>query len=98
MQQHMAMTAIGFGHARSAFEDVNKPVPADLRSTVRNMKKQKTWLNRTTPDAIQVTTIGESYVARNVADSAACLGAQATAVTPDVAAVRTCQPNPYRDH
>lgn len=62
MQHHMGMSAIGFGHIRTAFKDVNKPLPADLRSTVRNMKKQKAWLNWSTPDAMQVTTVGENYV------------------------------------
>jgi hypothetical protein len=67
MQHQMGMTAIGHGHVRTAFKDVNKPLPADLRSTVRNMKRQKAWLSWSTPDAMQVTTIAENYVEHDMA-------------------------------
>lgn len=67
MQHQMNMQAVGLGHIRTAMKDVNKPLPADLRSTVRNMKKQKAWLNWSKPDSMQVTTIGENYVEHDIA-------------------------------
>lgn len=62
MQNMMSQTAIGPGHVRTALKDVNQPLPADLRSTLRNMKKGKAWLSWSKVDAMQVTTIGENHV------------------------------------
>lgn len=62
MHHTLALSAIGLGHILSAFKDVGKPVPVDLRSTVRNMKDKKVWLNFTDMDALRVTTQGDNYV------------------------------------
>lgn len=67
MQHSMGMSAIGLGPVRTALKDVSKPLPVDLRSTVRNMKKQKAWLSWSKQDAMQVTTIGENYVEHDIA-------------------------------
>ena len=67
MQVHMNMSAIGLGAVRTALKDVGKPLPADLRSTVRNSKRLKGWLGGASNDAIQVTTVGENYVEHDMA-------------------------------
>ncbi|MBV7541033.1 hypothetical protein [Acidovorax sp. sic0104] len=67
MQVNMSMPAIGLSAVRTALKDVGKPLPADLRSTVRNCRKQKGWLGGSTPDSLQVTTVGENYVEHDMA-------------------------------
>jgi hypothetical protein len=62
MQHTIALPAIGPGHILTAFKDVGKPVPVDLRGTIRNMKNQKAWLNFTDLEAIRVTTQGDNIV------------------------------------
>ena len=62
MQHTLALPAVGPGHILTAFKHVGKPVPADLRATVRNMKNQKVWLNFTGLEAIRVTTQGDNFV------------------------------------
>ena len=62
MQHALALPAMGPGHILTAFKHVGKPVPADLRATIRNMKNQKAWLNFTDLEAIRVTTQGDNLV------------------------------------
>jgi hypothetical protein len=62
LQHTLAIPAIGPGHILTAFKHVGKPVPVDLRATVRNMKNQKAWLNFTDMEAIRVTTQGDNVV------------------------------------
>ncbi|KPF58479.1 hypothetical protein D621_05610 [beta proteobacterium AAP51] len=61
MQHMMSMTGMGYGHIRTAFRDVSKPLPADLRSTVRHLKSRKAYVTGE-PDSFQVTTQGENFV------------------------------------
>ena len=58
MQHILALPAIGPSHILTAFKDVGKPVPVDLRGTIRNMKNQKAWLNFTDWEA-KVTPDGQ---------------------------------------
>jgi hypothetical protein len=61
--QHMAKSkGYGPGHILTAFKHVGKPVPVDLRGTIRNMKNSKAWLNFTDIENIRVTTEGENRV------------------------------------
>jgi hypothetical protein len=62
MQHTLALPAVGPSHILTAFKDVGKPVPVDLRGTIRNMKNQKAWLNFTDLEAIRVTTQGDNFV------------------------------------
>jgi len=62
MQHTLELPAIGPGHILTAFKHVGKPVPADLRATIRNMKNQKVWLNFTDLEAVRVTTQGDNIV------------------------------------
>lgn len=71
MQHHMKVAKIGLGHIRTAFKEVNKPLPIDLRSTLRNMKKQKAWVAFDNTDNITLTTLGDNYVEHDLPKSAA---------------------------
>jgi len=63
---------VGPGHILSGFNHVGKPVPKDLKQTIRNMKK-KAWLSFTDIENIRLTTEGENRVkhklGRRTADS-----------------------------
>ena len=52
----------GAGHLLSAFRHVGKPIPVDLRSTLRNMKDKKGWLRFPSIDDLRLTTEGENAV------------------------------------
>jgi len=61
MQHTLTLPAIGPRHILTAFKHVGKPVPVDLRATIRNIKNQKVWLNFTDWEAIRVTTQGDNF-------------------------------------
>jgi hypothetical protein len=61
--QHTAQVdKIGPGHVLSGFNHVKKPVPKDLKQTIRNMKTKKAWLRFADMDDIHVTTEGDNRV------------------------------------
>jgi hypothetical protein len=61
--QHVAQTdQIGPGHILSGFKHVIKPVPKDLKKTIRNLKDKKAWLNFSDMENIRLTTEGENRV------------------------------------
>lgn len=68
IQQILGLANFGPGHALSAFKHVGKPIPRDLRQTMRNMKPMKGstqgkgWLNFTNIDEARLTTEGENVV------------------------------------
>jgi hypothetical protein len=62
MQQTLGRTVIGPGHILTAFKHVEKPVPVDIRATVRNMKRAKAWLTFTDMEALRVGTNGANHV------------------------------------
>ncbi len=53
---------IGPGHILSGFKHVNKPVPKDLKQTIRNMKAKKAWLKFTDIESVSLTTEGDNHV------------------------------------
>lgn len=62
MQHTIKLPTIGPGHIRTAFKDINVPLPVDLRATIRNLRRSKAWLKFTDIDAIRVATAGENFV------------------------------------
>jgi len=62
IQDTLGITAFGPGHILTAFKHVGKPIPVDLRQTIRNVKKSKVWLTFTDIDSVRVTTEGENFV------------------------------------
>lgn len=68
LKHTLDIATFGPGHIFAGFKHVNKPIPVDLRQTMRNMKpmvgsKQgKGWLNFTDVEAARLTTEGENVV------------------------------------
>jgi len=68
LKQTLEVATFGPGHIFAGFKHVNKPIPVDLRQTMRNMKpmvgiKQgKGWLNFTDVESARLTTEGENVV------------------------------------
>jgi|SRR5581483_1853978 len=62
MEHTMDIDAISPGHIRTALKHVAVSMPIDLKQTIRNMKKDKNWLDFSALDAIRVATEGENYV------------------------------------
>lgn len=62
LQHEGKVAQIGPGHILSGFKHVNKPVPKDLKQTIRNMKSTKAWLNFADLENIRLTTEGENRV------------------------------------
>ncbi|MCZ6653748.1 MAG: hypothetical protein O7D91_12070 [Planctomycetota bacterium] len=62
LQHTLELAEYGANHILTAFKHVGVPVPVDLRGTIRNMKRQKAWLNWSKPDSVRVTTEGENVV------------------------------------
>lgn len=61
--QHTAdLAAFGAGHVMSGFKHVGKPIPKDLKRTIRNAATDKTWLNVADMEKLRTTTEGENYV------------------------------------
>ena len=77
LQNTMGLSAFGPGHILSAFKHVGKPVPVDLRQTIRNMKKAKVWVSFSDIEAIRLTTQGDNFVEHDLPKLAA--GSQAGA-------------------
>jgi len=64
---HYLQCVVGLGefgpaHLLTAFKHVGKPVPADLRQTIRNMKLKKNWVTFTDISKVKLTTEGENQV------------------------------------
>jgi hypothetical protein len=62
LQRIMATDKIGASHVMTAFKEVGKAIPADLRQTIRNIKKTRMWVNFTDLDDVKMTTQGDNYV------------------------------------
>jgi len=62
MQHSMGLSKIGLGHIRTALNDVSKSMPLDLKATVRNMKRNKAWLNFSNLADITTATAGDNHV------------------------------------
>jgi len=62
MQHVMQLTKIGPAHVMTIFKDAGKPIPVDLKQTIRNIKKSKMWLNFTDIEDVRTTTQGDNFV------------------------------------
>lgn len=62
MQHTMAVPKIGPSHVMTAFKEAGKAIPADLKQTIRNIKKQRMWLNFSDIEDIRTTTQGDNFV------------------------------------
>jgi hypothetical protein len=69
MQQVMKLAKIGPDHVMTAFKDIGKAVPADLRATIRNIKNTKAWLSYTDIEDIRTTTQGDNFVEHDMGKS-----------------------------
>jgi hypothetical protein len=67
---------IGPGHILSGFKHVGKPVPKDLKKTIRNMKDKKAWLNFTDIENIGLTTEGDNRVEYELGNGSGDAGAK----------------------
>ncbi len=61
MTHTLSVSPITPDHVLSCFKPAGKKVPVDLRQTIRNVAKNKAWLN-TDLDDLHVTTQGENHV------------------------------------
>jgi hypothetical protein len=62
LQYSVQSAQIGPGHILSGFKHVGKPVPKDLKQTIRNIKEKKAWIDFTDIESIRLTTEGENRV------------------------------------
>jgi hypothetical protein len=62
MQHFMKVAKIGPSHVMTAFKEVGKAIPVDLKQTIRNIKKTKVWLNFTDIEDVRTTTQGDNFV------------------------------------
>jgi hypothetical protein len=69
LQHVLQSPTFGPGHILTGFRHVGKPVPTDLRQTIRNIKKEKAWLNFTDPENIRMTTEGDNRVEHELGKS-----------------------------
>jgi hypothetical protein len=69
MQKIMALPKIGPAHVMTAFKEVGKAIPVDLKQTFRNVKKSKMWLNFTDIEDVRTTTQGDNFVEHDMATS-----------------------------
>ena len=68
--QHMLdLPAFGPGHILTGFKEVQKPVPVDLKGTIRNLRSMKVWVNFSSIEEIALTTQGENYVEHTLGTS-----------------------------
>ncbi|MBR0757314.1 hypothetical protein JQ604_34475 [Bradyrhizobium jicamae] len=69
MQHQMDLTKIGPAHVMTAFKEVGRAIPVDLRQTLRNVKKSKMWLNFTDIEDFRTTTQGDNFVEHEMGKS-----------------------------
>jgi hypothetical protein len=68
MQHTMGLSKIGPPHVMTAFKEVGKPIPVDLKATIRNIKKSKAFLAFTEIDDIRMTTQGDNFVEHDMVE------------------------------
>lgn len=62
MQPLMELPKISAAHLMTAFKEAGRPIPNDVRQTLRNMKKLKIWLKFADLDDVKTTTQGDNFV------------------------------------
>jgi hypothetical protein len=76
LQHILDAPQIGPGHILSGFKHVGKPIPKDLKQTVRNMKDKKAWLSFADIENIRLTTEGDNRVEHELGKGSSDDGAQ----------------------
>ncbi len=69
MQHVMKLQKIGPNHLMTAFKEVGKPIPLDLKQTIRNVMNRKMFLNFSDIDDIRTTTQGDNVVEHEMGKS-----------------------------
>jgi len=62
MQHVMALHKIGPAHVMTAFKEAGKPIPGDVKQTIRNVKNSRIWLNFNDIEDVRTTTQGDNFV------------------------------------
>jgi len=62
MQYKMKLERVGSKEIYTAFKDVGRPFPVDLRQAIRQTKSSKAWIKFTDPNDIKTTSQGDNYV------------------------------------
>lgn len=62
MQHKMNLAKIGPNHLMTAFKEVGKPIPVDLKQTIRNVMNRKMLLHFTDIEDIKTTTQGDNVI------------------------------------
>lgn len=62
LQKMMNVGKVGPSHVMTAFKEVGRAIPADLRQAIRNIKKTKMWLNFSDIEDVKMTTQGDNFV------------------------------------
>lgn len=62
LQHMLKLETIGPGHILSGFKHVGKPVPKDLKQTIRNIRRNKAWIGFSDIKNIRLTTEGDNRV------------------------------------
>lgn len=76
LQHTLKSPQVGPGHILSGFKHVGKPVPKDLKQSIRNMKDKKAWLNFSDIENIRLTTEGENRVEHDLGSGICDAGAK----------------------
>lgn len=69
MQHVMRLAKIGPSHVMTAFKEVGKAVPADLRAGIRHIKRSRMLLNFTDIEDVRMTTQGDNFVEHDMGKS-----------------------------
>lgn len=69
LQQSMKLAKVGPSHVMTAFKDIGRAVPVDLRQTIRNIRNTKAWLNYTDIEDVRTTTQGDNFVEHDMGKS-----------------------------
>jgi len=69
LQHTLKYPKFGPGHILSGFRHIGKPVPKDLKGTIRNMRREKVWLNFTDIEHIRLSTEGDNRVEHDLGNN-----------------------------
>ena len=71
MRRMMQLPKVNASHVLSAFRELNKPVPVDLKQTIRNIKKNKIYLDfEDIFEDIRITSQGDNHVEHDMGKGA----------------------------
>lgn len=66
LHHNMGVSPIGPKQIFTAFKEAGRPVPADLKQTIRNVKSSRMWINFSDLEDIKITTQGENFVEHEI--------------------------------